>query len=216
MKNYLTVLKIYALLVVSFLPISKSHGQECTWVKAQYSSCYYHTSPGATFTWSGDCKNGYCDGYGTIQYYDNGNLAGKLVGRLVQGKVEGYATQYYEDGSIYLQGNYVNDEYENLYQLSKDANDLGFYVMNEVFDGGTNLNCEIIDVIDAKNGNKEIRIKVKFNGNIVQENKYSITLILTNNFPFVDFTANDRAMGYIVGKYGTKAFLELIKDHKKE
>src|ERR1700753_4249255 len=68
---------------------------QVTMVPAYSTGYLYHTTTGDIFTWNGGSRSGYCDGTGTIQYYDsNNNPTDKYVGQVSYGKNSGYGTQY--------------------------------------------------------------------------------------------------------------------------
>ena len=56
---------------------------------------------GETITWTGDCKNGYADGDGVLQWYLNGKEDDRYEGHLAQGWAEGRGTLYKGDGGKY-------------------------------------------------------------------------------------------------------------------
>ncbi len=62
-----------------------------------------------TVTWSGDCVNGFADGYGTVQWYQDGEKVQVGVGTFRHGKQTGKGTHSYTDGGIY-KGNWVDDK----------------------------------------------------------------------------------------------------------
>jgi len=76
---------------------------------AKNCNCKFNTD--TEFTWNGACKNGFCNGYGTIQWYNKrGKKSGKVVGLVKMGKSEGFCTMYNANGSKLFEGNYVNDK----------------------------------------------------------------------------------------------------------
>lgn len=194
------------------------------WARAQSSGCWYHTSAGSIFTWSGGCRDGYCDGNGTIQWYDsNNNPTYKYVGQVSSGKNDGYGTlyyangyvyyrgewaddlksgigtTYYDDGSIQYKGAFVNDEMKDIDNFNTLAYDAGNYIMNKFFDGGINLRTKVIELINTSNGDNELKVRVTFNGNIVSTNYYAFTLVLNKQAPYVHFeNINDMASVYML------------------
>jgi hypothetical protein len=68
-----------------------------------------HPAPNETITWTGNCKNGKVDGFGTLEWYKNGKkiLPSKSIGEFRNGKREGKVTCYETDGKFV--GNFIND-----------------------------------------------------------------------------------------------------------
>jgi hypothetical protein len=56
---------------------------------------------GATFKWTGACRDGYASGIGTVNFFVRGRPAGWYSGPLVAGKAEGRGVRSYPDGSRY-------------------------------------------------------------------------------------------------------------------
>ncbi|MDB5141445.1 MAG: hypothetical protein JWQ66_158 [Mucilaginibacter sp.] len=198
MKSLVFSLKISALIITGSFSFSLCQAQGTAWVKASNCDCYFQTSPNSSFTWAGSCKGSYCDGYGTIQWYDvNGNSQGKFIGNLKYGKADGYATQYYSNGAIYLQGEFVNDVFRDYSALNTFGYNVADEMVSKIFDGGINLQSKVIQVIDS-NGEQTIRYRITFNGNVVQTNYYAMTLVISNISPYVSFeNVNDIASFYI-------------------
>lgn len=208
------------LLIVSMLwCIGNAWAQDdMGWVKATNCGAYYHTGIDAVFTWTGGANNGYCNGYGTIQWYDvDGNKEGKYVGNVRNGINEGYGTQYYTngnisyagnwrndmengqgtkynyDGSVAYSGKFVNGDLEGIASMNYAASVVGRFVMDKIFDGGINLRTGIVKI-----ANNEVQIRITFNGNIMQSNYYAMTLIIKDTAPFVDFiNYNDNTDFYL-------------------
>jgi hypothetical protein len=57
--------------------------------------------PGETITWSGECKNGFANGEGVLQWYLNGKPDDRYEGNLSQGWAEGKGVLYKQDGGKY-------------------------------------------------------------------------------------------------------------------
>ena len=202
MKKLSLIKKTVALTFVMVLAISLSYGQ--SWVKAYSSGYYYHTDPGSVFTWSGTSRDGYCDGYGVIQWYDSlGNPISKYVGYLSYGKNQGYGTQYYSNGDIYYQGNWENDEIKDFASFTALGNVVGNFLMNKVFEGGINLHTDIIELINSTNGDNELKVRVTFNGDVVKTNFYAFTLVINGEAPYIHFeNINDMAGIYMLYRLG--------------
>lgn len=228
MKTFCSAISTTILFVVlaSCGSICKAQNQ-LAFVKAQNVNGYFQTSRGAVFTWSGSTVNSYCNGYGTIQFYDkNGDIGGKFTGTLKDGKSEGYGTMYYKngaksyegywvndmrhgkgteyhmDGSIKFTGNYIADNYEYLDEINVLSNKIATQILYKVFDGGQNLSVKPWTfTYDNQNGDFKLMIDMKFYGNIINTNYYQCTAILTKTFPYIDFSDyNDNAKTYILLK----------------
>jgi len=192
---------------------------QINWLKATNSSLYYFTD--TRFTWNGGSQNGYCNGYGTIQWYNpDGTKAGWYTGLVVNGKNEGYGTQYFSTGQKYyegywkndvysgfgrlfypngvlrFEGNFVNGKLANIELWDRAALEAGKYIMNNVFDGGLNIECEVI-----KSTKEEICFYTKFNGNFFSSNVYEFVIGISKRAPYVRIVyANDLAKLYLTLK----------------
>lgn len=193
--------------------------QGTSWERASNCGCYFQTSPGASFTWSGGTSNGYCNGYGTIQWYDGYSRSGKYVGNLMNGKADGYATQYRSNGNILYQGYWKNDmrhgrgtsynsdgsvlykgifaydKIKNLSTLESIAGQVASYIVQRIFFGGTNVSYTIKRaVFNDDESLHEFWLYIYFNGNIVQTNEYYLTLKYNEDWAipidFYDYSDN--------------------------
>ncbi len=61
-----------------------------------------------TITWSGACVNGFANGQGTVQWYQNGKKTSTFIGNLRNGKMHGKGKAIFSNGNIYL-GNFKQD-----------------------------------------------------------------------------------------------------------
>lgn len=192
---------------------------QISWLKSANNSLYYFTD--TRFTWNGGSKNGYCNGYGTIQWYNpDGTKAGWYTGYVVNGKNEGYGTQYFSTGQKYYEGNWKNDVYSGKGQLfyqngivrfegnfvngkladidlwNRAAFEAGKYIMNNIFDGGLNMESEII-----QSTKEELCFYTKFNGNFFNSNVYEFVIGISKEAPYVRIVyANDLAKLYLTLK----------------
>jgi hypothetical protein len=84
--------------------------QEPGWIADKSGCRVWNSSPGAgeTMTWSGPCKDGLANGYGTVVWLVGRQLDEAYVGVLVNGHYTGYGIQIWRDGSSYT-GNYLDD-----------------------------------------------------------------------------------------------------------
>lgn len=171
------------------------------WLRASNCNCTIGTfSNSSAFEWFGSCTNGYCDGYGTANYYDpNGNYSGKYVGAVSQGWLSGWGTKYYADGSIVYQGWLKDNVFVNEQPYLQANNIVGNFIIDSLLSGGINRNCYIVKSVFSRDGMpQEIRWRVECDGQVVQTNHYSCTLVLRNQDPVVDIVdANDNAQVFI-------------------
>ena len=203
---------------------------ECIVVKSNFPTPFF-----TDYIWSGNCINNFANGYGVIQLFNYGILedyykgfvsAGKLNGKgtfynsdgykIMEGtfknnQLNGYGKKYDSKGNLKFEGYFINGEMKILSQ--EDVQDLGRKLVDEIFDGGTNINAKIIEwkrfTESRQLGDKNILIKIKitFNGNYDKSNYYEFTLKMWESFSGFDFTfidANDIARQYISTKTGVK------------
>jgi hypothetical protein len=60
--------------------------------------------PGETVTWSGECKDGYADGSGIMQWFEDKETGARYEGTLVRGVLSGEGKLTLPDGSSYEGG----------------------------------------------------------------------------------------------------------------
>jgi hypothetical protein len=217
-KNYPAMQ--YLLLSIAFLFISFCRlNAQSSWMKSSNNGLYYQTN--ARFTWSGGGFNGYCNGIGTIQWYNaDGTKTGWYTGKVVNGKNEGYGAYYYsngqpwyegywkndqkngygkmyfENGAIQFEGNFINDQLEGIGLLELAGNEAGKLIMDKLFDGGINLQTSIV-----RSTPEEVMVYVKFNGNINTANLYEFILAVGKKTPSVKIPyMNDLAKFYLTLK----------------
>jgi hypothetical protein len=58
-------------------------------------------NPNETITWSGPCKNGIAQGWGTVQWVQNGEPAERDEGEWHDGKLNGRGTAVFPNGNRY-------------------------------------------------------------------------------------------------------------------
>ncbi len=64
-----------------------------------------------TVTWNGKCVNGFANGRGTVQWYQNGEKTSTFIGNLRNGKMHGKGKAIWSSGNIY-EGDWVNGKQE--------------------------------------------------------------------------------------------------------
>lgn len=80
------------------------------WITTSNNDCkVYNFEDNETATWSGECKDGYVHGQGTLQWYKNGKPDDIYVGSYSQGKMHGKGILTWEDGSKY-DGEFKDDK----------------------------------------------------------------------------------------------------------
>lgn len=228
MKKIALIFRTNAIVLAIFL-LNFNANAQAGYVREYYTGCYFHTTANSIFTWSGDCIGGYCNGYGTIQWYkSSGEKIDKFVGTLVNGKAEGFAIQYYpngnkyyeglwrndmrngygtsynSDGTIQFQGYFEGDEFKDYTKFNQLGYEIASEVVRDIFKGGINLETKVVKMVYDKDGTfHEIRIKMYFNGNIVTSNIYRCTLILKDTgipLDFVDYNDSvDSFLKLVVG-----------------
>jgi len=213
-----------------FLTISSSLAMgQLTWVKAYNVGCYYHTNATSVFTWDGGCQDSYCNGYGTIQWYNQGQPATKYTGDILNGKNEGYGVMYYANGYKEYEGNWKNDmengfgtvfsKYgDTLFQgyftddqiqdyavLDFASKKITEYVVAKLFDGGTNVKYQLVKAVHDRSGIlEEIRVRMTFNGDIITTNYYDGTMVIKLKPLYVDFVNyNENFENYALLKIST-------------
>ena len=64
--------------------------------------------PKDSFSWNGECKDGYLEGFGIAQYFADGNPVGKYEGNFVKGKRSGKGVATWTNGNRY-EGDWLDD-----------------------------------------------------------------------------------------------------------
>jgi hypothetical protein len=77
--------------------------QEDQWISDKRGCKVANPFPqaGETITWSGDCKNGYANGQGVLQWFVNGKPDDRYEGTLSMGWAEGRGVLHKGDGGKY-------------------------------------------------------------------------------------------------------------------
>jgi len=63
-----------------------------------------------SITWSGGCKDGFAEGDGTLQWFENGKLTAHYEGTYQGGKMEGRGVYSWANGDRY-EGEFKDDDY---------------------------------------------------------------------------------------------------------
>lgn len=156
-----------------------------------------------SFSWSGSWENNYCNGYGTIRYYDaEDNFAGTYVGDVSDGLRTGYSSMYDSEGNLFLKGNFIQNKCPLALLLSSAEDFIGNFIIDSLFDGGINRSSKLKKVIFNNNDDlQEVRYQLSFDGDIVSSNHYYCTLVVKTDPLSVDFVDyNDYAAYYIAIK----------------
>lgn len=110
-------MKIYLLLLFILLFQACAIGQvsQSEWGDSKNKNCKFFTNGWPAFdyfTWSGNCKNGYCSGKGKLVAYKNNKMYFTYIGPCVEGKANGNGRVYRFDGSILYDGEF-KDSYRH-------------------------------------------------------------------------------------------------------
>ena len=57
--------------------------------------------PNESITWSGNCRDGYADGQGVLQWFKDGKAGSRYEGNMVNGRSNGKGINTYESGNRY-------------------------------------------------------------------------------------------------------------------
>lgn len=195
------VLTIFLTFCFAARVVGQDNQAQWRWLRASNCNCTIGTfSNASAIEWFGSCNNGYCDGNGTVNYYDpNGTYSGRYVGSVTQGRLNGWGTKYYADGSVVYQGWVRDNVFVNEQPYEQLDNIVGNFVIDSLLSGGINRSCYIVKSIFSRDGEpQEIRWKVDCDGQVVQTNHYTCTLVLMNQDPYVRIVnANDNAQFFI-------------------
>jgi hypothetical protein len=176
--------------------------QQLRTIRATNCNCSITTYTNAnSMDWNGTCTNGWCDGYGTVHYYDpNGYYLGAYVGNVLQGYLTGFGTKYYSDGSLFYRGQFKGNAFVNLLPFYLVTDDIGNFVVDSLLSGGIHRHCEIVKGVFSSEGDfQEIRFRVTCDGQIINDNHYDCTLVIYNKAPWVDMVnVNDNAAPWIL------------------
>ena len=190
-------------MVTLFLTIAfgrEAHSQ-FRYLHASNCNCTIGTlTNSSSVEWYGSCSNGYCDGYGTVRYYDpNGIYSGSWIGNVVQGVLDGYGTKYYSDGSILYRGRVKANVFIDMAPYMLLTGYIGDFIIDSLLSGGVDRICEVVRGVFDKDGNLlEVRFRVSCRGQIVRENYYTCTLVVSSQSPYIDIVnANDNAQFFI-------------------
>lgn len=110
---------IFTALLISLSTPSLAKSKEPVLYAATSKGCKvaYDTSTFTKMEWSGDCVDGFAEGFGTQTTIESDGTEFTWTGRMVQGKSEGYGTAawFKKDGSAHgtVKGNWKNNELVN-------------------------------------------------------------------------------------------------------
>jgi MORN repeat len=82
------------------------------WIADSKTGCkVWNPSPQAheTIRWSGGCQNGYAQGKGTLEWFENGKSGDRYVGEYQAGKRNGHGVVTMSNGTR-IEGDWRNDE----------------------------------------------------------------------------------------------------------
>ena len=87
-------------------------GKPPAWIADSKTGCkVWNPSPQAheTIRWSGGCQNGYAQGKGTLEWFENGKPGDRYVGEYQEGKRNGHGVVTMSNGTR-IEGDWRNDE----------------------------------------------------------------------------------------------------------
>jgi len=108
--------RIYTLTISCLIALSMQLGTisaEGSWQAHPSTGCkVWNADPGAdmAFTWTGDCKNGYIDGVGTLQWYEKGVPGDKYVDQYLRGKAHGRGVFTWTFPSARYEGDFLDGQ----------------------------------------------------------------------------------------------------------
>jgi hypothetical protein len=192
----------FACMVLFFSALrAQDYPSAMRYIQASNCDCSLGTlTNSSSIEWFGPCSNGYCNGYGTVNYYDpNGYYSGRYVGNVSQGLLNGFSTKYNADGTIAYQGRFKNNIFMDLapFLLLNDA--IKDFVVDSLLSGGIHRHCEILTGLFSQNDDlREVRYHVSCDGQLDETNHYTCTLVFSNRSPYIDIVdANDNAKFFI-------------------
>ncbi len=156
-----------------------------TYITSTDSHCKVHNpypQPNETVTWSGQCVNGFANGKGTVQWYQNGKKTDVFVGNFYNGKMHGKGKVVYANGGFY-EGDYFNG---NLHGKGKMTWENGITYQGDWKNGKTHGKGKLIlpngDIFEGNFINNKINGKGKY--------------IWANGSTYIGGYKNDEKNGY--------------------
>ena len=77
-----------------------------TWITDQNGCKLWNPYPlpnePETITWTGECVDGYIEGYGILKWYGSGKVKNKYIGNVSNHRYNGKGTVFYENGEKYI------------------------------------------------------------------------------------------------------------------
>ena len=108
-----------------------------------------------TITWSGECVDRYVNGYGTLQWYQNGVSGSKYTGTMKKGKREGQGTVLFSNGDK-ESGNWSNGKRNGKFiVITKNGKSSEKYYKNGKIDESKQKELENKKDIEFKNKNQK-------------------------------------------------------------
>ena len=109
------------LFVLLSLVSSASAQTSGRWLRNDVTGCSVWDSDlqaGTTFSWAGNCASNVADGPGVLQWYVNGSLGDRYVGRYENGRMSGRGVYEYRNGDRY-DGEFRDDQPNGYGTLSR-------------------------------------------------------------------------------------------------
>lgn len=101
----MSLLRSFFLCAALILSMQQSAVAEGGWAEDTNSSCKIWNpapQPNETVSWSGDCKNGFADGYGEEAWFEDGQPGNVIKGTAVKGRMKGKVQVRYQTGHEYI------------------------------------------------------------------------------------------------------------------
>src|SRR5438552_2455362 len=77
-------------------------GQQLGWLADPRTGCRVwnpYPEPNETITWSGQCQNGFAQGHGVLQWFQDNRPSGRSEGEWRDGKRNGHGVSTWVDGN---------------------------------------------------------------------------------------------------------------------
>ena len=114
MKNGFHTIRYNLIIILCLSSLSGLLGTasaEGSWQTHKETGCKaWSFNPGkdTTFSWTGGCKDGYVDGFGTLEWIEAGQPGDKYIGQYLLGKEHGKGTFVWVNRGARYEGDFVN------------------------------------------------------------------------------------------------------------
>jgi hypothetical protein len=139
------------LLIAALLFCGPAFAQQMGWVVDSESGCRAwglkrasHLPAGdISVRWSGDCRHGYVNGRGTLQWFVNGRPAGRDEGEFRDGKLYGFGVRMTQDGARYEGDWRLGQAHGNGRYVAPNGNVLEGFWVNGCYEDIPGANCQM-------------------------------------------------------------------------